>query len=50
MTHENPQSSYTEHRDGPEHDHSLPDATDIAEYSDVEDSLYQVFHYEDVAD
>jgi hypothetical protein len=39
VTHENPQSSYTEHRDGPEHDHSLPDATSIPETTDVEASL-----------
>lgn len=34
MTHENPHLSYTEHRDGPEHDASLPDATSIPVYDD----------------
>lgn len=37
MTHEHRPSA--EHNHGPEHDDSLPDALDIPEYEDVEDSL-----------
>jgi hypothetical protein len=37
MTHEHNASA--EHDHGPEHDDSLPDARDIPEYENVEDSL-----------
>lgn len=44
MTHEDPQRSYTEHREGPEHDVSLPEATSIPETTDVERSLAPPMH------
>jgi hypothetical protein len=48
MTHEHHEDPpYLREDGGPEHDAGLPDATDIAEYDDVEDSLYQVFCFDD---
>lgn len=42
MTHEQHIGLTGEPRDGPQHDTRLPNALDITEYSDVEDSLYSV--------
>lgn len=39
MTHENPDLNHTEHRDGPEHDESLPDAAGIPVHDSPEDSF-----------
>lgn len=48
MTHEHHEDPpYLREDGGPENDTSLPDATSVAEYDDVEDSLYQVFCFDD---
>lgn len=48
MTHEQHTGIGGEPRGGPATDQRLPDARDIMEYSDVEGSLHQVHHFEDI--
>lgn len=50
MTHEQHTGIGGEPRGGPQIDRRLPDATEVPEYDDVEDSLYQVHHFEDHAE
>lgn len=42
MTHERQTGLNGEAPGGPEHDHRLPDARDVPEYSEVEQSMYSV--------